>query len=89
MDLDQNPLSSLKVDNSYYKQLLQHRGILQIDQQLALHPQTADIVRTAAAANDFEFNFKFGEAMLHLGRLQVLTATQGEIRKSCQAVNNN
>ncbi len=84
-NLDQNPLSSLIVDKSYYGQILAHRGILQIDQELALDPLTQATVTTIA--NGYDFNTKFGQAMVKLGAVQVLTGTQGEIRKSCRAIN--
>ncbi|XP_027069855.1 peroxidase 60-like [Coffea arabica] len=85
VNLDQNPLSSLIVDNSYYKQTKLNRGILQIDQQLALDPLTKDIV--TAIATRFDFSTKFGQAMVKMGAVEVLTGSQGEIRSSCRAVN--
>ncbi|KAM7502298.1 hypothetical protein LguiB_001202 [Lonicera macranthoides] len=84
-NLDQNPFSSSIVDNSYYKQILKNRGILQIDQTLALDQSTKPIV--TYIANGFDFNTKFGQAMVKLGAVQVLTGSQGEIRKSCRATN--
>ena len=85
VNLDQNPLSSFIVDKSYYGQILAHRGILQIDQELALDPLTQATITTIA--NGYDFNTKFGQAMVKLGAVQVLTGTQGEIRKSCRAIN--
>nr|XP_027125397.1 peroxidase 60-like [Coffea arabica] len=78
-----NPLSSLIVDNSYYKQTKLNRGILQIDQQLDL--ETKDIV--TAIATRFDFSTKFGQAMVKMGAVEVQTGNQGEIRGSCRAVN--
>ncbi|KAL8057846.1 hypothetical protein ABFX02_04G209900 [Erythranthe guttata] len=85
VNLDQNPLSSLTVDNSYYRQIVSKRGILQIDQDLALDPITKPTV--SAIANGFDFSTKFGQAMVKLGSIQVLTGKQGEIRRSCRAIN--
>ena len=85
VNLDQNPLSSMVVDNSYYKQIVKKRGILQIDQDLALDPLSKTTVE--AIASGFNFNEKFGQAMIKLGGVQVLTGTQGQIRRSCRAVN--
>lgn len=84
-NLDQNPLSSLVVDNSYYRQISIRRGVLQIDQELALDPLTQKSVN--GIANGFDFKKKFGEAMVKLGRVEVLTGANGQIRKSCRAVN--
>ncbi|PIN20733.1 Peroxidase [Handroanthus impetiginosus] len=85
VNLDQNPFSSMTVDNSYYRQIVLNRGILQIDQELALDPLSKSTV--AAIANGFDFSKKFGEAMIKLGGVEVLTGDQGEIRSSCRAVN--
>lgn len=64
---------------------MQRRGILEIDQQLALNPLTKDLVSNVAFG--FDFSYKFGQAMINMGRIQVLTGSQGEIRKRCGAVN--
>lgn len=85
VNLDQNLLSSLVVDNSYYKQILMHKGILQIDQELALDPSTQSTVTYIASGSDFRT--QFGQAMVKLGAVQVLTGNQGEIRRSCRATN--
>lgn len=84
--LDQNPSSSFTVDNSFYQQILMHKGVLQVDQELALDPITKSIVATIANGKDFSYNF--GRAMVKLGAVQVLTGNQGEIRRDCRSVNN-
>jgi len=84
-NLDQNLLSSGIVDKSFYTQIMLHRGVLQIDQELALDSLTKSTV--ANIAHSFDFNTKFGQAMVKMGAIDVLTGTQGEIRKSCRAVN--
>ncbi|WCJ41836.1 Peroxidase superfamily protein [Euphorbia peplus] len=83
--LDQNPTSSFTVDKSFYQQILLHKGILQVDQQLALDPITDSTVQTVADRDDF--SYKFGQAMVKMGRVEVLTGTQGQIRRSCRSVN--
>ncbi|XP_072968655.1 peroxidase 57-like [Typha angustifolia] len=85
INLDQGPSSSLRVDNSYYKQLLLNKGILPIDQALTLDWSTRWIVQLLGNSNLFPS--LFNQAMVKLGSVQVLTGTQGEIRKSCRAVN--
>nr|XP_043623948.1 peroxidase 60 [Erigeron canadensis] len=85
-NLDQNSFSSSLVDKSYYSQIMLRRGVLQIDQQLALDSLSKSTVKAIAGSSDF--NFKFGQAMVKLGATQVLTGTQGEIRKSCRSVNS-
>ncbi|PQQ15154.1 peroxidase 60 [Prunus yedoensis var. nudiflora] len=86
-NLDQNPQSSFIVDNSFYKEIVARRGILQIDQELALDPITQATVTTLANNGTNSFATKFGQAMVKLGAVEVLTGSQGEIRRSCRAVN--
>ncbi|THG13986.1 peroxidase 57-like [Camellia sinensis] len=84
--LDQNPQSSFVVDNSYYRQILFRKGILQIDQEISFDPQT--MLTVINAAWGYDFSFQFAQAMVKLGAVQVLTGTQGEIRASCRFVNS-
>ncbi|KAH0996774.1 hypothetical protein GBA52_020638 [Prunus armeniaca] len=86
-NLDQNPQSSFIVDNSFYKEIIARRGILQIDQELALDPITQATVTALANNSTNSFATKFGQAMVKLGAVEVLTGSQGEIRRSCRAVN--
>lgn len=83
VSLDQGPRSSSVVDNSYYKQILARRGILQIDQEIALDERTKDIVGTIAGGPGF--SARFGQAMVKLGALR--DGSPGEMRKSCRAIN--
>ncbi|XP_042488308.1 peroxidase 60-like [Macadamia integrifolia] len=85
VNLDQNLRSANIVDNSFYKEILIKRGILQIDQELALDRRTRPIV--VGLANGTTFPAQFGSAMIKMGSIGVLTGRQGEIRKSCRAVN--
>ncbi|XP_054799380.1 peroxidase 57-like [Prosopis cineraria] len=75
------------VDNQYYKQILQNKGVLSIDQNLAVSASTKSIV-TALAANNTRFQISFANAMIKMGRIQVLVGNAGEIRKKCGAFNN-
>ncbi|XP_048504157.1 peroxidase 60-like [Beta vulgaris subsp. vulgaris] len=72
------------IDNSFYKQILVGRGILQIDQEIALDSRTSDFVKELAKNNN-TFLAKFGEAMVKMGAIEVLTGEQGEIRRSCNS----
>ncbi|RRT58290.1 hypothetical protein B296_00022942 [Ensete ventricosum] len=73
------------VDNSYYKQLLARRGVLKVDQNIASDSATNATVR-ALAGGSSSFPALFGGAMVRMGGIQVLTGTQGQIRKSCRVV---
>ncbi|GLU20846.1 hypothetical protein SLE2022_370250 [Rubroshorea leprosula] len=85
VSLDQMPLGPLILDNSYYKQLMVNRGILQIDQELATKPCTRKVVRKLATS--FDFPAQFRAAMVKLGAIEVLTGKQGEVRRHCRAKN--
>ncbi|XP_068634740.1 peroxidase 60 [Aristolochia californica] len=85
VNLDQNSNSALVVDNSYYIETLARRGILQIDQALALDDRTSSIVKFLA--RDENFPMRFGNAMVKLSTVDVVTdINKGQIRKSCRAV---
>ncbi|XP_072962533.1 peroxidase 57-like [Typha angustifolia] len=80
-----DPWSALRVDNNFYKQLLQNKGILPIDQALASDWSTRWIVQLLANTNLFPR--LFNQALVKLGAVQVLTGNQGQIRKNCRRVN--
>jgi peroxidase len=67
--LDQN--TSFVLDNEYFKQLLLMRGIMQIDQQLALDKSTSAFVSGFASDGD-NFIKSFGSAMIKMGKVGVL-----------------
>ncbi|CAM0913586.1 unnamed protein product [Alopecurus aequalis] len=77
--------SALKVDNSFYKMLQKHRGVLSIDQNLYGDGSTKWMVDMLANTNNF--SWLFPAALVKLGEVNVLTGTQGEIRKVCNRFN--
>ena len=83
--LDQN--TSLVFDNEYYNQIRNKRGVLQIDQELALDSLSKNLVAKLASNNGF-FSQSFANAMIKMGNIQVLQGNAGEIRKKCSVFNN-
>ena len=75
-----------KLDNKYYKDLMNHHGLLTSDQTLLSSPTTVGIVRNHAR-NDAAWANKFAAAMVKMGSIDVLTGRQGEVRKNCRVVN--
>ncbi|KAJ4717934.1 Peroxidase [Melia azedarach] len=75
------------LDNSYYKNLLNNKGLLIVDQELASDPRTAPFVEKMAADNGY-FRKQFSRAMALLSENNPLTGDQGEIRKDCRYVNH-
>ncbi|KAL8150882.1 hypothetical protein V2J09_020690 [Rumex salicifolius] len=85
--LDQSSVRSANLmGNGFFFAIKKNKGILQIDQDIALDSSTSPIV-DKYAANNALFNAKFGEAMIKMGRIGVLTGSQGQIRKSCRSLN--
>uniref|UniRef100_A0A1D1ZJI3 Peroxidase n=1 Tax=Anthurium amnicola TaxID=1678845 RepID=A0A1D1ZJI3_9ARAE len=76
----------MTIDNMYYKHLLQNKGLLHVDQQLASHPSTAPFVEKMAADNGY-FYQQFANALMLLSENNPLTAEQGEVRKNCRYAN--
>ncbi|KAF3336057.1 Peroxidase 60 [Carex littledalei] len=67
-----DPSSAKSIDNSFYKQILNNKGILPIDQALALDGSTRWMVNLLANSTDFPSLFT--QALVKLGRVEVLTA---------------
>lgn len=82
--LDQS--TSFAMDNQFFKQILLRKGVLQIDQELALDNSTARFV-SGFASNGVVFHQSFAKAMIKLGSVQVLVGKAGEIRKNCRVFN--
>ncbi|KAL3719557.1 hypothetical protein ACJRO7_004514 [Eucalyptus globulus] len=75
-----------RLDNKYYTNLKKHRGVLTSDQTLFNSPSTAHIVRRNANHGG-AWASKFAAAMVKMGSIDVLTGSQGEIRRNCRVVN--
>ena len=78
--------SALKVDNNYYKNLQLRRGVLSVDQNLYSDGSTRWIV-DQLANNAGLFQAQFAKVLAKLSEVNVLTGTQGEIRKVCSKFN--
>lgn len=74
------------LDNMYYKNILGHKGLLAVDQQLVSDPGTYPFVVKMAKDNGY-FHDQFSKALLILSENNPLTGDQGEIRKDCRFVN--
>lgn len=75
-----------KMDSIFYKQLLQKKGLLESDGRLAADPRTLPLVEKFADDQAAWFD-KFTESVIKMGKIQVLTGDQGEIRRKCRFVN--
>ncbi|CDP06722.1 unnamed protein product [Coffea canephora] len=76
------------LDNLYHKSILDGKGLLIVDQELASDPLTSPFVQKMAADNDY-FHDQFSRALLILSENNPLLNDEGEIRKDCRFANNN
>ena len=82
------PLDSTprRLDVKYYLDLQVKRGVLTSDQTLMSNPSTSRLVKINSKYPSIWRN-NFGRAMVKMGAIDVLTGSQGEIRKNCRIVN--
>ncbi|KAG8376500.1 hypothetical protein BUALT_Bualt09G0069900 [Buddleja alternifolia] len=76
------------LDNMYYKNIMSHKGLLVVDQELVSDPNTYPFVEKMAADNGY-FHDQFSRALITLSENNPLTGDQGEIRKDCRFVNKS
>ena len=73
-------------DNSYFKNLIQSKGLLHSDQQLFNNGSTDSLVQSYSDSQTNYFN-DFVTAIIKMGDISPLTGSNGEIRKNCRRVN--
>ncbi|CAM6102158.1 unnamed protein product [Calypogeia fissa] len=90
--LDQGTINT--IDNSYYQQLQQGHGILEIDQNVGMDPFTGAIVTGYAGLGSIgptmSFTSNFASVIIKMGTLNVITGSpggQGSIRQNCAVLN--
>ncbi|CAK9173745.1 unnamed protein product [Ilex paraguariensis] len=79
-------VTSYNMDVEFYKQILNKKALLESDNAIANDPKTSYLVKSLALDQD-GWSQKFVKSMTRMGRIEVLTGTQGEIRKQCRFVN--
>ncbi|MQL67660.1 hypothetical protein F6Q10_35205, partial [Streptomyces vinaceus] len=72
--------TTMMLDNMYYKNLVNNKGLLIVDQELVSDPNTSPFVEKMAADNGY-FHDQFARALLILSENNPLIGDQGEIRK--------
>ncbi|KAL5226729.1 hypothetical protein ABZP36_014994 [Zizania latifolia] len=81
-----DPGSQYTFDLSYYRAVYNNMGLFLSDQALLDDKWTREYVaRMAAAESPDEYFRDYAEAMTNMGRLEVLTGENGEIRRVCSA----
>uniref|UniRef100_A0A5B6YJY2 Peroxidase n=1 Tax=Davidia involucrata TaxID=16924 RepID=A0A5B6YJY2_DAVIN len=76
-----------KFDNSYFKNLLASKGLLNSDQVLVTKNEgSLELVKKYAENNKLFFQ-QFAKSMIKMGNISPLTGSKGEIRKNCRKIN--
>ncbi|KAL3614671.1 Peroxidase 72 [Castilleja foliolosa] len=84
-DLDNSTPTTF--DNRYFKNLLDHKGLLNSDQVLVTkNNESLALVKKYADDNACFFE-QFAISMIKMGNINVLKGSHGEIRKQCNKVN--
>ncbi|CAL5047479.1 unnamed protein product [Urochloa decumbens] len=85
---EMDPGSYKTFDTSYYRHVAKRRGLFQSDAALLTDATTVEYVQRIATGKFDDVFFKdFGESMVKMGNVGVLTGAEGEIRKKCYIVN--
>ncbi|CAM0946776.1 unnamed protein product [Alopecurus aequalis] len=86
--VEMDPGNFLTFDLGYYHAVLKHRALLRSDAALTTDAAArADIAHVVASPPEVFFQV-FARSMARLGAVQVMTGSQGEIRKHCAVVNS-
>ncbi|XP_021769297.1 peroxidase 4-like [Chenopodium quinoa] len=76
-----------KFDNTYFKTLLNKQAILHSDQELYNGGGATDTLVRTYASNPNAFISDFTASIIKMGNINILTGSQGQIRKNCRRVN--
>ncbi|KAI3993613.1 hypothetical protein MKX01_002626 [Papaver californicum] len=85
-NIDTSFATSLKFDNTYFKNLVSKKGLLHSDQEL-FNGGSTDAQVTTYSNDNPTFLTDFAVAMVKMGNLSPLTGTNGEIRTNCRKLN--
>lgn len=76
------------LDNNYYRNILDNKGLLIVDHQLATDQRTKPYVKKMAKSQDYFFK-EYSRAITKLTENNPLTGTEGEIRLQCNVANKH
>ncbi|KAI4334114.1 hypothetical protein L6164_018845 [Bauhinia variegata] len=86
--VEMDPGSRKTFDLSYYSLVLKRRGLFQSDAALITSPVTESIITQLLEGSLENFFAEFSKSMEKMGKINVKTGTEGEIRKQCALVNS-
>ncbi|XP_054782361.1 cationic peroxidase 1-like [Prosopis cineraria] len=73
-------------DNSYFRNLVNNKGLLHSDQAL-FNGGSSDSLVTTYVSDPWRFRADFANAMLKMSELSPLTGSHGQIRRNCRKLN--
>ncbi|CAI0418365.1 unnamed protein product [Linum tenue] len=79
--------SPARFDGSYFKNLVEKKGLLHSDQALFAGGSTDSVVKGYGSNNGRSFWFDFASSMVKMGNIKPLTGNRGQIRVNCRKVN--
>ncbi|KAK9755447.1 hypothetical protein RND81_01G025800 [Saponaria officinalis] len=84
------PLNPEKLDSdwgvSFYDNIIKGKGLIGADLAMAANGNTKEMVHQYARDSEI-WKKKFSEAMIKLGKVNVISGEEGEIRKHCSVLN--
>ncbi|CAK9214831.1 unnamed protein product [Sphagnum troendelagicum] len=83
-----DPITPTRFDNQYFKNLEANLGLFTSDESLFNDERTRKLVETYASNQDAFFK-QFGISLRRMGKIGVLTGTQGQIRNQCWVRNSH
>ncbi|XP_020269667.1 peroxidase 30-like [Asparagus officinalis] len=86
--VEMDPGSFRTFDLGYYREVLKRRGLFQSDAALITDSATKTLIMDLVSSPEEKFLRGFSSAMEKMGRVQVKTGSQGEIRRNCAVVNS-
>jgi peroxidase len=79
-------ITPTKLDNKYYVGLTNNLGLFKSDAAL-LTDATMKALVDSFVRSEATWKIKFARSMVKMGQIEVLTGTQGEIRRNCRVIN--
>ncbi|CAN6336383.1 unnamed protein product [Urochloa humidicola] len=79
-------ITPTKFDNKYYVGLQNNLGLFKSDTALMTNATMKALV-DSFVRSESTWKSKFAKSMIKMGQIEVLTGTQGEIRRNCRVVN--
>ncbi|XP_010445027.1 PREDICTED: peroxidase 46-like [Camelina sativa] len=86
LTVSNDPETSSTFDNQYYRNLETHKGLIQTDSALMDDDRTRKMVEALASDEEIFFH-RWSESFVKLSMVGVRVGEDGEIRRTCSAVN--